>query len=141
MYAVSIRWLLFLAVLTMLVVSCGPSVNALSGPEPCQWATPPSLALVEHSGAQEIPVTDQALLVLYPLTDVAIHSGPDRGASVIDDHAIICNIYALVPDESGATINGKRSHVAQVYTTADGRLVALWNRSGWIDSNRLRPWR
>lgn len=125
----------------LLAGACGPLADILNDPQPCGRATPPAAASVKHSADQEIPVGDQQLMVLYPLTDVPVYSGPDRRALVLDGHAIICNVYVLVPDKNGATMRGDRSHVAQVYTAAGWGLIALWNRSGWIENSRLRAWK
>jgi hypothetical protein len=130
-----------LLVVGLLVSACGSLENVLSDPAPCERITPPPSASVEHSASQEISVGDQQLMVLHPLTDIPVYSGPDKGALVLDGHAIVCNVYILVPDRNGAVTGEKRSHVAQVYTAADGHLVALWNRSGWIENKRFKKWR
>lgn len=125
----------------LLASACGPLADVLNDPQPCGRATPPAAASVKHSADQEIPVGEQSLLVLYPATDVSVYSGPDEEAVLIDRHATICNFYVTIPAGNVSSGGSGRRYVAQVYTAADGNLVALWNRSGWIESNRLRSWR
>lgn len=125
-----------------LSLACAPLVEWLKEPPPCQRATPPAILslLPLPTKDQRIPVGDgQEILALYPSTNVPVFAGPKIGDAIIDPHARVCNLYIIIPNEGG--IDGaERVYVAQVYLDSD-KLVAVFSRSGWIESWRLKKWR
>lgn len=109
---------------------------------PCPNIVPPALTSLNPlpTAEQRIIISDgQEIYALYPSTNVPVFSGPNFGDTVLDSHAKACNLYIIIP--GGKAVSTEMVHVAQVYRAEDGKnIVALWNRSGWIDSSRLRLW-
>ena len=134
--------LLYLWLFVGLSLSCAPLAELFKEPPPCQRATPPAISSVipPPTLEQQIPVgAGQQIYALYPSTNVPIFAGPKIGDAVIDSHARVCNLYIIIPNEGG--IDGaERVYVAQVYLDSD-KFVAVFSRSGWIESWRLKKWR